>query len=233
MGKVYLKNRETTDWIKYRNGLWIPYRKRIYLYWFNFLQEAEQSSDYKVDWTKYKGWGGSNVILGQKFDMWWEEKWEELFGIKDRNAPQRFPLLTIRPKAESIRLCLLVWKFRNQKPETRVATYRGKTKTIVLGNSIRVARAVYQYEFGISGEKKPRNSEDEFNAYYLNPDADSEDNVTPQTYSDGGETYTDVEMGVTGTKRQLLQSKIGGYLRKSKKIMQNVCNGQFPIKVGK
>jgi len=225
MSKVYLKNRETTDWIRYRDGMWIAYRKRLFLYWFNFLQEVDQSSDYQVDWSKYNGWGGSNVIQGQKFDMWWEERWKELFGLKERNSPQRFPFSTTRPKTESIRLCLLVWKFRNMKPETRQSTYRGKTKTIVLGNSIRVARAVYQYEFGISGEKKMRNSEDEFNAYHLNPDADNE---TQQTYTDGGETYTDIAMDVTGSKRQLLQSKIGGYLRKSKKIMKNVSTGVFP-----
>ena len=66
---------------------------------------------------------------------------------------------------------------------------------------------------------------DEFNAHNLNPDIDNE---TQQTYTDGGETYTDIAMDVTGSKRQLLQSKIVGYLRKSKKIMKTVSTGVFP-----
>ena len=140
--KVYFEKKEGSDYIRYRNGKWIPYRKRLYLYWYNFLQEAEKNRGYQVDWSKYNGWGGSNVILGQKFDMWWEERWEELFGLETKDSKQKFPLTTKRPMTEAIRLSLLCWKYRNIKPETRVSVYRGKKKTIVLGNSRRVARAV-------------------------------------------------------------------------------------------
>ena len=40
----------------------------MFLYWFKFLQEAEKSDEYQVDWSKYKGWGSANYILGSKFD---------------------------------------------------------------------------------------------------------------------------------------------------------------------
>lgn len=229
MAKVYFEKSEGSDYIRYRNGKWIPYRKRLYLYWFNFLQEAETTRGYKVDWTKYDGWGGSNVILGQKFDMWWEERWEELFGLETRKSEQRFPFSTTRPKTEGIRLSLLCWKYRNIKPETRVSEYRGKKKTIILGNSIRVARAVYQFELGISGEKKPRYSEDEFTAYNLNPDLHKK----VDTYIDeSGRTitteYEDESDSIGGTNRQILQGKIGRYLSKAKKTVSNVSKGMFP-----
>ena len=227
MPKVYFEKSESSDWIRYRNRKWIPFRKRLYIYWFKFLQEAEMTKGYKVDWTKYEGWGGSNVILGQKFDMWWEDRWEELFGLETKDSEQRFPFTTKRPKTESIRLSLLCWKYRNIKPETRVSEYRGKKKTIVLGNSIRVARAVYQYESGLSGEKKPRTPEDEFSGYYLNPDIHKKvDTYIDESGRKITTEYEDEEM--SGSNRQILQSKIGRYLSKAKKTVSNVSKGNFP-----
>ncbi len=225
--KVYFEKKEVSDYIRYRNGKWIPYRKRLYLYWYNFLQEAEKNRGYQVDWSKYNGWGGSNVILGQKFDMWWEERWEELFGLEKKGSKQKFPLTTKRPKTEAIRLSLLCWKYRNIKPETRVSVYRGKKKTIVLGNSIRVARAVYQYESGISGDRKPRTPEDEFSGYNLNPDSHKKvDTYIDESGRKISTEYEDDE--ISGTNRQILQSKIGRYLSKSKKTVSNVSKGMFP-----
>ena len=110
-----------SKFIRYKDGLWIPYRKRTYLYWYKFLIEAEQSPDYTVDWSKYKGWGGKKVILNTKFDLWWSERWKKLFGYKNKNIPlekQRFPLTTQRPKTEAIRISLLVWYERNTPPDT-------------------------------------------------------------------------------------------------------------------
>ena len=69
--------------IRYREGLWIPYRKRAYLYWFKFLQEAERHPDYKVDWKKYRDWGGGDLILHQRFDDWWEDRWVK-FSITEK-----------------------------------------------------------------------------------------------------------------------------------------------------
>ena len=88
--------------------MWIPHLKRTYLYWFKFLQEAELNDDYLVDWKKYKGWGGANYILGTKFDIFWNENWKELFGVKKQGDKPKFPLSTPTPKNESIRISWLV-----------------------------------------------------------------------------------------------------------------------------
>lgn len=107
---------KTSEWIRYRDGLWLPQRKRTYLYWFKFLQEAERSPEYTVDWSKYPGWGGPNVILGQKFDQWWEDRWKQIFAVKTRGAPkaeEQFPLSTSQPKTEAIRISFLVWQNRH------------------------------------------------------------------------------------------------------------------------
>ena len=62
--------------------LWIPHRKRLYLYWFKFLQIAEQDPKRKVNWKKYKGWGGANVVLGSRFRAWWLDRWVDLFSVE-------------------------------------------------------------------------------------------------------------------------------------------------------
>jgi hypothetical protein len=117
--KVSQKKSLHWKWIRYRDGIWIPHRKRTYLYWFKFLQEAERSSDYKVNWNRYRGWGGPNVILGQKFDYWWEDRWKDLFSAKDPNQKTKikFPISTTQPKTEAIRISWLVWMNRDTPPD--------------------------------------------------------------------------------------------------------------------
>ena len=226
MGTVYLQNRDASDWIRHRNSKWIPYRKRVYLYWFKYLIEAERDTKLKVDWTKYKGWGGSNVILGSKFDEWWEDRWEDLFGLEKRTSKQKFPL-SRKPKTEYIRLCYLCYIKRDVKAETRTSTYRGVTKTYTLGKNINIARAVYEYEMGISGEKKMRNSEDDMNAYQLNPDLyQKEERYVDATGKEIVDTFD--ESSGEYSRRSYLQTVVGRYLRGAKKTLNNVCKGQFP-----
>ena len=71
-------------WIKYdkKSSLWIKHRKRIYLYWFKFLQLAEDSDKHNVDWNKYRLWGGKNAVMSMKFDDWWKKYWESCFGVE-------------------------------------------------------------------------------------------------------------------------------------------------------
>ena len=97
---------------RYRDGYWIPSLKRTYLYWFKFLQEAELHQSYEVDWSKYKGWGGSNYILGTKFDNFWEENWKDLFGVKNKGDEPRYPLSTTQVKTDAIRICYLILELK-------------------------------------------------------------------------------------------------------------------------
>ena len=71
-----------SDWVRYRDGKWIESRKRIYLYWFKFLRHAEESSEHKVQWNKYRAWGGKDAVMNMRFDDWWEEHGENL--IEDK-----------------------------------------------------------------------------------------------------------------------------------------------------
>jgi hypothetical protein len=204
---AYLSKKTSSEWIRYKDGLWIPYRKRTYLYWFKFLQEAEQSPDYEVDWKRYRGWGGSNVVVGQKFDMWWDDRWKNLFAVKTKGADRsklKFPLSTTQPKTEAIRLALLIYQHRNTPPDMtpRVLVIRGEdgSQTRKLsprrgGRTLAIARKV------IALEKRKATP-----LWGINPDSDSRDGIIEQE----------------------VQSKVGRYMRNAKKILGNVCEGHFP-----
>ena len=205
MSKIYFDNKVSYDWIRYKDGYWISHRKRVYLYWFKYLQHAEKCDDYTVDWTQYSGWGGANAVLGMKFDEWWNDNWIELFGTKDRSATPKYPINTKQPKTEAIRLSMLCW-------ERRDAPVWNKR-----GNALSIAKQVYEYELGISGEKKPRYSEDEWSAFNLNPEAELESHWDTQLMSEDELPH-----------KQRLQSIVSRYLKNARKYLNNVCVGKFP-----
>ena len=196
---AYLSKKTSSEWIRYRDGLWIPYRKRTYLYWFFFLQEAERSPDFEVNWRKYRGWGGANQVLGSKFDTWWEDHWKDLFGIESKGAASkaRFQLSTTQPKAEAIRLSWLVWMHRNISPDykPRMSQYGGGTYYPKRGsNNLAIARKIIATERRKQTYLAP-----------LNPDDDTNENDD-----------------------KVISSLIGRYNRRARKITENVCQGIFP-----
>ena len=74
------KRMSKSPYIRYDKsaGLWIQHRKVVYLYWFKSLQHAERDDRYEVDWSQYKSWGGREVVMVTKFDVWWKEHWSDL-----------------------------------------------------------------------------------------------------------------------------------------------------------
>tara|TARA_E500000178_G_scaffold355430_1_gene428036 strand:- start:148 stop:732 length:585 start_codon:yes stop_codon:yes gene_type:complete len=177
---------------------WIPHRKRLYLYWYKFLVLAEQSPDYKVKWNKYKDWGGSNYILGVSFNEFWEDRGRKLFATKERVGTPKFNLTTKQPKTESIRLSLLVYNKWDSK----------KSK-------IKIGQEVYEYEYGISKEKRERKEArySTFNAQHLSVDTER---MNPQT----GELSYPSDMQI--------QQDVRKYYRRARKMMKSVSEGVFP-----
>ena len=93
--------------------------KRTYLYWFKFLQECQSDKTRRVDWSKYQGWGGFNLLMDTDFDTWWNRNWVNLFGVKERGD---IPKFTTNPKTKisdynSLRLYLLVYEYGLEYPE--------------------------------------------------------------------------------------------------------------------
>jgi len=211
---TYGGRKESSKWIRYKNGFWIPSRKRNYLYWFKFLQHAEQSSAHQVDWTKYPGWGGANEVLGSRFDEWWEPRWEKMFAFPTRTPDQtkgKFLLSTNKPKTEAIRMALLVYEYRNTKPDmTRRITAGGgsgrtsdeatrKPSPRLGGKTLAIAKKVVSHEKG-----KARHTD----LWSIEIDGDA--------------------AAWEGILEQEVQGTIGRYMRNAKKILGNVSEGCFP-----
>lgn len=117
-------------WVRYdaQSKLWIPNRKRIYLYWFKFLQLALTEKPDQVNMKAYKGWGSKNEILNAKFDVWWDAHWVELFGYPEGGQP-RYALSTSRPKTDAIRYAYLVYTNQHRGSNWEIAQWIQKRET--------------------------------------------------------------------------------------------------------
>ena len=91
-------------------GRWIQHRKVVYLYWFKFLKHAERDDRYEVDWSHYRSWGGREVVMETKFDVWWMEHWSDLFGFPE-GQPETAQFHTeSTPRADDLRTTLLIYE---------------------------------------------------------------------------------------------------------------------------
>jgi hypothetical protein len=128
--KKHAKFVPDSRWVRYDKNaqLWIPNRKRIYLYWYKFLQLALVDGLTPARWGAYKGWGTPADILSQPFDAWWGEHWVDLFGYPEGGQP-KFSLSTSRPKTDAIRYAYLVHIHRGRGDNWEIAQYIQKRET--------------------------------------------------------------------------------------------------------
>lgn len=222
MAEIQLHTGETTsEWVRYKDGLWIPYRKVNYLYWFRFLQMAERNPELKVNWRKYKKWGGQNAVMGMSFDNWWREYWKECFGIPDRKNKQNFPLTTTRPKTESIRFSWLCYRFKDT-PISGDFVISQAHKTRKAGNksnAIDIANAVYRFELGIDKRrKKPRDALGEgFTYHQLNP-------LGEKYHENSGEFRSNN----TTDGHKEIRDTVNRALKRARETIGRVSEGKFP-----
>ena len=222
MAQIQLPDgKQVSEWIRYRDGLWIPYRKVNYLYWFRFLQMAERNPELTVNWRKYKLWGGQNAVMGMSFDNWWRDHWKECFGIPDRKDKQNFPFTSIRPKTESIRLSWLCYRFKDVpiSGKFQVASAHNNRTRGFTSNAVDVANAVYRFEMGIDKRrKKPRDAMGEgFTYHQLNP--------TGSKYNDKSGEF---EQNDTIAGQKEIRDTVNKALRRARQTMGRVCEGHFP-----
>jgi len=205
MPRIDIPNRDqsASDWIRRKDGLWIPYRKVNYIYWFRLLQIAEKDPKFSVNWRKYKKWGGKKAVMGMSFDNWWREYWKDCFGLVERTDKQKFPFTTTRPKTESIRLSWLCYRFKDVP--IKIGTRR---------NTLDIANAVYRFELGLdSRRKKPRDAVSErFSYTSLDPHG--------KKMSEDGNFYDVNPKELTDT--------VNRALKRARETMGRVCEGQFP-----
>jgi len=206
---------------KYRKDvqLWISSRKITYLYWFKFLQLAEQDPTRNVDWSKYQGWGSSKAVLGQKFDDWWESHWMHLFGVKNEGDDPRFPLTTKRPKTDAMRYALRLYENR----------HRGSTWEIALWFKKNERRMYFLDFFGkIDETKNIKTRLTGNNVRKRKYDEESRNNYRWDGGKSSNKFDTNSDAYLNRLDKQDVQRKVSRYLKLAESYLDNVCQGKFP-----
>ena len=209
---------KTSRWNRYdeKSGLWISSKKRIFVYWFKFLQHAGNDPDpsREVDWSAYEGWGDPKVICNTKtkFDAWWKKNWKTLFGYKDGEKPL-YSLTTIKPQPDGVRYSLMVYELKD-KP-----LFNGQENTDrgIVGDNWEIAKRIAVFEYPRrknKGRKDPSYKPEEwvFNIARKSIARDLR-KTYPKEFS---------------KQKRTLQSRVSRYMRSAELHLDNVCEGKFP-----
>jgi len=212
---------KVSSWKKYDkvSGLWISSPKSVYVYWFRFLQLAEKDPNRKVDWSKYEEWGGVDVILHTKFDVWWKKNWKTLFGYKLDETTPLYPLSkspsggTTRPQPEGIRFALKVYELCD-KP-----LFNGNEDEVggIVGDKWEIAKYIAKWEYS---KRKYKGTKD--------PSYDPDDWIFHYARKMIAKKLNEEDPAEFRKQKRTLQSRVGRYMRQGEKHLDNVCKGQFP-----
>ena len=213
---------KTSRWKRYdkNSGLWIGSSKRIYLYWFRFLQLAAEDPNRVVDWSLYESWGGKDVILNTKFDAWWNKRWKTLFGYKEGEEDKiLYPLSKApsgnrtRPQPDGIMYSLLIYNLRN----TPLLDGDENEVDGVVGDKWEIAQYFVRFEYP---RRKYRKSKE--------PNFDPDDWSFNIGRKPVAKRMRKEDPAKFRRQKRTLQSRVGRYMRQAEKHLDNVCEGQFP-----
>lgn len=210
------------------SGLWIQGRKRLFLYWFRFLQYAERHPVHEVDWRKYGGWGGKEVVLNTKFDDWWKDHWKDLFGFAEGENP-KFAISTTKPKTDGYRYALMVLENQHRGDNWDIALWLEKKERIPRHSAGGALGQGLQYEEILRGTKYRKN--------YRGDDVRRKESVGDDVYGKthriiGGNSSNthaiNPELNEARTTKRDAMRLIARHKRKGGAIVKNVCKGEFP-----
>ena len=206
---------------KYRKDkkLWIPSRKISYLYWFKFLQLAEKDPNRKVDWGKYRLWGGKKIVMNTKFDDWWQTYWVNCFGIKNEGGTPKYPLTTKRPKTDAMRYALRLYENKHRGSSWDIAIYLKKNE-----------KRIYFLEFFKKIDEnlntKTRLRGDGYKKQIATDDI-YKDKVWIKSESEN-KYDDDPDAFLNRLDKKQVQSTVRRYLKRAEEYLDNVCEGRFP-----
>ena len=195
-------------------GLWIASSKPVFVYWFRFLKHAGNDPSRVVDWSKYEGWGGREVICdpNTKFDAWWRKNWKTLFGYKQDETEPLYSLSTNKPQPEGIRYALMVYELRDTPLLNGQESDDG-----VVGDKWEIALRIAKREYPkrrAKGWDDPTYKADDWGF-----------NIARLSVARELRKTNPVEFSKL---KRTLQSRVGRYMRQAEKHLENVCKGQFP-----
>ena len=206
--------------------LWIPNRKRIFLYWFKYLRHAEQSPDYKVDWRKYRGWGGSNYVLGVKFDEFWKDNWVDLFGYPEGKKP-KYQISTTHPKVDSYRYAILLLENQHRGDNWELALWLEKRESRTRYSTGGELGLAVHWEKTLEGKRYFKNyrGDDPRRRVF---DEESRTNYKMVGGRSSNAYAQDIDLEDARTAKREAMRRIARYKRDGHKYLQNVCEGVFP-----
>ena len=213
MSRFFAKSK----YVKYQDGTWIECRKRVYLYWFKFLRHAEESEDHKVQWNKYRAWGGKEAVMNMKFDAWWEEHWKDCFGIDEEAGTCKYPV-NGRPKADGIRYALLCYENRHRGSNWDIAIYIQKEE-------MRKRYAVPSFSYAMEDLKTEGNKKWGMTRERVR-DEESRTGFKIEKIDNTRGEY-DWEVYLNQGEKRKVQSMVGRYKKQAMKHLDSVSRGQF------
>ena len=219
--KMYTKNMSRffakSKYVRFRDGTWIQYRKRIYLYWFKFLRLAEESSDHKVQWKKYRAWGGKDAVMNMKFDAWWDKHWKDCFGLNEKTNTCKYMVLK-RYKADGVRYALLCYENRHRGSAWDIAIHVQKRE-------IRKRWGVLSFMDADEDLDTKGNMKWGYERKRV-VDEESRTGYRIALIDNTHQEYDDVVWN-NQQKKRLVQQKVGRYLKQANLHLENVSKGGF------
>ncbi len=223
MSRFFAKSK----YVKHRDNTWIQCRKRIYLYWFKFLRHAEESADHKVQWNKYRAWGGKEAVMNMRFDDWWEEHWKDCFGLDEKTNTCKH-MVSKRHKADGVRYALLVYENLHRGSTLDIAIAINKKESRGRGMYISIAGA----EEILKESSNKRMKKQGFTRKRVRDDSnwttghviEKQDNFTMDDdyYLTGGDKHYETQL-----KTKKIQAMIRRYKKQAFLHLENVSKGSF------
>lgn len=208
--------RPNSEYVRYKDGLWIPCRKRIFLYWFKFLRYAENDPNFIVDWSKYRAWGGKKVVLTSRFDAWWEQHWQYCFGVSQKGGVPRFDV-SRRHKADGIRYALLCYENRHRGSNWDIAVHiqniesRNRHPNPLFNYAI---EGLKTKTYMTTGHRRKRVRDESSHTGYVY--------VTEELHD-----HYDTEAFFNREQKRKIQGYVSRYLRQAHSYLDSVSKGSF------
>jgi len=209
--------------------LWIPNRKRLFLYWYKFLQHALRDDQRTVNMRKYSGWGSKETILTKKFDHWWADNWIQLFGYAEGKKP-KYSLSSTKQKADPIRYALLVYENSHRGTNWEIGVWMDKQEYRTRNQHVRSVEKSENLDLVLEGKRYKRNLKNEDPRRTI-IDHESRNWETNRVVIGGKSDHKvdeDPELYLARIAKYQIQSVIARYKRDANKILDNVCEGKFP-----
>ena len=247
--KAHSKYNQTDD------DLYRKHRKHVYFYWFKFLRLAEESSEHKVNWSKYRSWGSKNAVMSMKFDDWWKQYWIDCFSTKVVGETAKYDTSRRTIKVEPLRFKYYVTLYAQDTTNAyeiakRIVSYQLRVSIRKFRSNIKFRPKLhrrdqlrdyfnYMDNYILSQNLNPKTTEGHskrgvgemhnrlMSVFEIEYISETKNMSERLTHDWTKDIDKDFTQEVRNRKRRL-QDTIATSRKQGNLILKNVCNGIFP-----